>query len=402
MGGDYVPGVTKHIYDHEIRDIQDEWSKQLSSISKVLPKEYDKEDVVKLLKKYYPHEWHSVEFKKNYYDIKDKHIKKHKGKSRYNMPGPECLLEFNPVFKHIISSQVRKQHMDNYSDEQWSYETEKLWNKRENKIKRINEKIEKATSKTQMVTPDFLDVLIGLYSRKNTSQKDKVYIINELMKYYNSKVINFFFKVNDTELNRQLREMAFKHLQSFNFQPRLRRQKYMQVHTKNKKRKEYLKKIYPNLTYSIPFNPEELEYRLELGKEQKIKKFKYFVSHSSSDAKTVQKLIDYENKQNNLVFCDWINDSDYLKRHLLCESTLKVIEWRLKQSEAMIFVRSQKSLESVWCKYELNYFHSLGGKIYVIDKENLDNGDFEFVIYNEKEYLDERYKQLVIIEKEKN
>ena len=76
--------------------------------------------------------------------------------------------------------------------------------------------------------------MIGLYERKTTSQKDKVYIIQELKKYYNPKVVNFFFKLNDTELNKQLREIAFKHLQSFNYEPRLRKQKYMKIHTKNK------------------------------------------------------------------------------------------------------------------------------------------------------------------------
>ena len=55
----------------------------------------------------------------------------------------------------------------------------------------------------------FLDQLIGLYNRINTSQKDRMYIIHELKKYYNPKVIKFFFKLNDTELNKQLRKLHF-------------------------------------------------------------------------------------------------------------------------------------------------------------------------------------------------
>lgn len=106
--------------------------------------------------------------------------------------------------------------------------------------------------KTQQVTPEFLDKLIGLYERKNTSQKDKIYILLELKKYYNPKIIQFFFKLNDTELNFQLREEAFKHLQSFNYRPRLRCQKYMQVHTKNRKKKKFLKNIYAYENYIIP------------------------------------------------------------------------------------------------------------------------------------------------------
>lgn len=43
----------------------------------------------------------------------------------------------------------------------------------------------------------------------------------------------------------------------------------MQIHTKNKKRKAFLKNVYPNQTYAIPKNPSELEYRIENSKEQK-------------------------------------------------------------------------------------------------------------------------------------
>lgn len=76
------------------------------------------------------------------------------------------------------------------------------------------------------------------------------------------------------------------------------------------------------------------------------------------------------------MFCDWINDSDYLKRSLVCESTLKVIEWRLQQSEAIIFVRSEKSVNSIWCQYELNYFNELGKPIYYIDQKDIENKTF--------------------------
>ena len=115
----------------------------------------------------------------------------------------------------------------------------------------------------------------------------------------------------------------------------------------------------------------------------------------------MQKLIDYENQQNHLVFCDWINDSDYLKRSLVCEATLKVIEWRLQQSEAMIFIRSEKSLGSVWCQYELNFFNELKRPIYVIDKESVDKGVFTYEKYDEKEYYKSDYRKLTLIEKAK-
>jgi hypothetical protein len=244
------------------------------------------------------------------------------------------------------------------------------------------------------MTPEYIDVLIGLYERKNTSQKDKMYIMAELKKYYNDKVINFFFKVNDTELNKQLRWIAFYHLQSFNFQPRARRQKYMQVHTKNKKRKQYLRNVYPDEKYNIPQNPNELEYRIMNAKEQKIKRYDFFISHSSMDSRYVQELILFENRKSKNVFCDWINDADYLKRKLVCKATLKVIETRLEQSDAIIFVDSHNSRNSIWCKYELNYFSELNRTIYCITIEDIKSQNWD-ALYNMKDkwFYDPDYKK---------
>lgn len=190
------------------------------------------------------------------------------------------------------------------------------------------------------------------------------------------------------------------HLQSFNYQPRARRQKYMQVHTKNKKRKEFLKEVYPFETYEIPQNPNELEYRIENSREQKIKEYDFFISHSSKDGTIVQKLIRAENQNGKNIFCDWINDVDYLKRHLLCEATLKVLEKRMEQSKAMIFVVSENSRNSVWCKYELNYFTELGKPIYCISKEAIDEKNFHLNKMSDTWFLDSDYKRLALIEGE--
>ena len=55
----------KRIYEHEIRDILQMWNKQLKEISMILPQKYTEEDVISLVKKYYPHEWMSVIYKHN-------------------------------------------------------------------------------------------------------------------------------------------------------------------------------------------------------------------------------------------------------------------------------------------------------------------------------------------------
>lgn len=392
-----MSGITKHIFEHELDDILLMWNAEIKSVTPLLPRKYTKVDIIALLKYYYPHEWQSVESKYIYYCTKDKYLKRHLGKSRYNMSKPELLIQRVPAFKKIFSENYKCAHWNAYSERSRIDSSVKLWEARKSKIDRINSKIEIALSKTQQVTPSFINQLIGLYERKNITQKDRVYILLELKKYYCEKTIQFFFKLNDTELNIQLREESFFYLQSFNFNPRLRKQQFMQIHVKNEKRKRYLREVYPNERYDIPQNPDELEYRIENSKEQKLKSYDYFISHSSKDSKEVQKLIYVENKQGKNVFCDWINDIDYLKRHLLCAATLKVIEERMKQSKALIFVQSENSLKSIWCKYELNYFHALNRPIYVVGKESIINNLFSLSQLDDNWFLDANYKKSALI-----
>lgn len=393
-----MAGVTRHIFECEIRDILEMWDKQIRTIKNILPQYYTKDDINSLLKYYYPHEWRSVEIKYEYYRKKDYFLKRRFGKSRYNMKKPEELIKSVSAYQQILSIKTRETYANNYIEKSIAEGKAVLWKKRKPKIDKINHKIEKSLSRVQQVTPVYIDQLIGYYERKNASQKDRMYILLELQKYYSPKIIQFFFKLNDTELNKQLRWIAFYHLQSFNYQPRARRQKYMQIHTNNKRRKKYLKEVYPNERYTIPKNPYELEYRIENAKEQKIKEFDYFISHSSRDSKMVQKLITYENRIGKNIFCDWINDADYLKRHLLCEATLNVIEKRLEQSKALIFVESNNSISSVWCKYELNYFLQFKRPMYFIKKIDIENGNFNLKKFLNKWFMDPKYKELALLE----
>ena len=112
----------------------------------------------------------------------------------------------------------------------------------------------------------------------------------------------------------------------------------------------------------------------------------------------MQELIRAENQQGKNVFCDWINDVDYLKRHLLCNATLKVIEKRLKQSNALIFVSSERSLNSIWCKYELNYFKELHKPMYTIRMEDIGNNIFDLKLLESSWYIDSDYMNLALLE----
>ena len=41
-----MAGVTKRIFEHEIRDIIDMWSNQIKTLQPVLPQEYTEKDII--------------------------------------------------------------------------------------------------------------------------------------------------------------------------------------------------------------------------------------------------------------------------------------------------------------------------------------------------------------------
>ncbi|MCM1235703.1 MAG: toll/interleukin-1 receptor domain-containing protein [Ruminococcus flavefaciens] len=241
--------------------------------------------------------------------------------------------------------------------------------------------------------PIYFEKLMGLYDRKHTSQKDRVYIMYELTKYYSNDIVRFFKRKAHSEYNFQLREMAVKYLQQFYHYTVLRKQKYMRIPTKNKKRKAKLK-IYAKQRYNIESIPSELVYRIENSKEQKLKHFDFFISHSSADFDAVQALISYLNKQNKNIYCDWISDVDYLKRNLVGDATKYVIEKRLQQSNNMIFVDSENSRKSDWVKYEMNYFKNLNKAIYYLSITDIKSNNFKYKRLSNEWFYDENFADL--------
>lgn len=370
----------------------------IKNIIPLLPQEYDKGIILSFLETYYPHEIFLLNQKNIYYVIKEKGIRNHNKKSRFDFPKVEKMICNTKNYKLIFTVGFRNDHKLSFSQEVQEENIKKFKIKRLPKIKKTILKIEKAKQKTQEMEPEFIDKLIGLYERKTTTQKDKMYIMKELQKYYCDNVIKFFSKKNDTEINLQLREMAFKHLQSFGFDPRLRKQKYMSINIRNKKRKNYLKNVYSKEEYNISEIPEELEYRVKNSKEQLIKTYDYFISHSSLDYTLVQGLIKALNTQGKNIYCDWINDKDYLKRRLVGDATLNVIKVRMNQSKELIFVESENSLNSEWCKYELNYFKDLDKPLKYISVEKLNSKQYQLKNYCKDWFYDSDYKNISLFE----
>lgn len=392
-----MSGYAKHDYEKFIQETKRSLKKYVESVSITLPEIYEFEDIVQAIADYYPYEWRIINERYTQYTKADKKLPKFNRKRRYNMPAPCTLLREIPETKRLLSEDVRHNHRMYVGSEEWEIGVKAFYGERQRKNAKRKNKIDKALERAQRVEPEFLDRLIGLYDRKNTSQKDRVYIMHELEKYYCPKTISFFQRIAHAELNFQLREEAVRHLLSLGHYAKLRKQKYMQSHVGNKKRRETLLSEYAKDRYSIEAIPEELEYRIQNSKEQQIKTYDYFISHSSIDYQAVQLLIDKLNNVGVNVYCDWVSDSDYLKRHLLCDATLDVIEKRILQAKAVLFLDSENSRSSQWVKYELNYAAELGKDLCVVDIHVVDDDIPAIKALQDNWYLDSEYKRIKLI-----
>lgn len=390
---DDMSGFTKYKYEQDCNECKNIFSKYVKSIEPLMPFQYKEDDLITLVKKYYPFEYRIWNEKFKSYQKWDKTLKSTNGKTRYNARDLDYMILHLSISKRLLSESYRIEHNTNFSEKEREERELSLAKARNPKIQKRQKRIDTATLRMQKVEPEYLDALMGFYDRKNTSQKDRMYIMIELEKYYCPKVISFFQKTAHSELNFQLRERAVKHLLSLGHYAELRRQKYMRIHTQNRKRKAYLKE-YAKERFDIEGIPMELEYRINNSKDQRIIGYDFFISHSSSDFEAVQSVITALNDQGKVIYCDWINDTDYLKRHLVGEATLNVIKKRIEKADAVLLIESAQSTSSLWVKYELNYAYSLGKRICVLPTEDIKKSKFQYSVLKNRWFYDEHYEEM--------
>lgn len=182
-------------------------------------------------------------------------------------------------------------------------------------------------------------------TKKGNTVDDKLEVFKEIQKYDCDKATRFFYKLNDSERNNQIRNMAFKHLQNTGHYVKLR---------KNFKGK---KKEYMTEKSNFYFTPKDLAKRLEMQRlVQNKKKYNIFLSHSSKDAEKVREIMHILNKQGLVCYFDWTSDNDFLRRSMVSDYTKEVLKRRMLQSDNLIYVCSRNSQESDWVAFELDYF----------------------------------------------
>lgn len=373
-----MPGKTQRKYVGELMRFNKSLKIPLHNIKSILPYNYSKYDILDFFKELYPYEWNIIKQRYKQYKAKDNFLVKLGKKIRYKPTLPQFYLFELQKVKHILSEGQKKLHQQNFNEQSRLKKLEILREETKIRMLKINKRIDSAMELVQEVEPLYLDIFIQAYHQKNITIEEKMEIAKELQKYECEKSTEFFQKINDSERNSQIRILAFKHLQSIG--------KYVQLRKGFKGKK----KIYMTEKTSFDMKPLDLLERIENDSIQNKKSFDYFISHSFLDNKLVKKIVKEMNKLNLHIYCDWFNDTDFLKRKYASKYTRIILKKRIEQSAKILFIKTNHTNNaknyflSKWVKMEILYASKLGKQIECIDLINNKKCEFKEFEYNLK------------------
>lgn len=383
-----MPGIAKRKYIGEIMHFNKGLSSPLKFIFEVLPHNYNEDTIIDLFKELYPYEWKIINQRYNNYKEKDLFLIKHGKKERYKPENPREYLLNLPQVQYKLKNRNKSANKIKFNEEDQLKKLLELRYKRLNVINKKKEKLGGRRELIQSIEPLYMDIFISAYHKKGIRIEEKIEIFKELQKYDCDKSREFFLKLNDSERNKQIRKMAFNHLQEIGHYVKLRKD------FKGKK------KVYMSEKRNFQMTPLELFSRIEADSIQNKKKFDIFISHSVKNSDFVKILIKILNEENLISYCDWTSDSDFLKREYVNQYTKGVLKKRLEQSKRLLFIRTEDSSKSEWVKFELEYFLNMNKKIYYIDmisndkKIEKDLIDKEIILRLIKIYIDLNEKKL--------
>ena len=372
-----MPGKAKRKYEGELVRFAKRLRWPLELVVETLKPGYTGNDFLQAFKDYYPFEWEEICERWKVYSEKDKFLKQKRGKTRYNPLKPEEYFFSLMKVKYLLSKGFREKHKQNYNEQLRVSKTKALRLKRDGRIKKRRQRIEMYTEDLQQVDPGFIDALIYAYHDRHNSTNDKMEIFKEIQKYDCEKSRQFFWKLNDSERNDQIRNLAFKHLQKSGHYVKLR---------KGFKGK---KKTYQIERSTFEGTPQALAKKLQDDKSvQGLKHYDLFISHSSKDKSYVRQVVEEANAIGLNCYVDWTADNDFLKRSMVSEYTKEVLKVRMKQSKKLLYLSSDKSRSSQWVSFELDYYKNcLQREIRMIILDGEDVHDFKHITLKEMDQL---------------
>ena len=365
-----MPGKTKRKYQGELIGFAKKLRKPLDCVVETLKPDYKEDDLLHAFKEYYPSMWKEICERYKIYSEKDRFLKQVKGKTRYNPAKPEGYFFSLPKVKNILSAGFREKHRKDYDEQMRVSKAQALTIKRNNRIRQRQKQIKIYTEDMQQVDPGFIDALIHAYhDHHNNNINNKMEIFKEIQKYRCNKSNEFFWKLNDSERNDQLRNLAFQHLQQSGLYVKLR---------KKFKGKQHAYQIEKS---TFDGTPQALVKKLQNKKSvQRIKCYDLFISHSSQDTSYVRQVIDAANVGGLNCYVDWTSDNDFLKRSMVSNYTKEVLKVRMQQSKKLLYLSSDKSRKSPWVSFEVDYYQNcLHREILMIVIDGQDKNNFTHI-----------------------
>ena len=359
-------GEAKRKYDGELIRFAKSLRRPLDLVVETLKPDYSANDLLQAFKDYYPFEWKEICERWKVYSEKDEFLRQKKGHTRYNPLEPKEYFFSLKKVEYLLSKEFRKKHKQNYNEQFRVEKTNELRSQRNRKIEKSRKRIEEYTEDSQRVDPGFLDALIYAYHDHRNSTSDKMEIFKEIQKFECEKAIQFFWRLNDSERNSELRNLAFMHLQKSGHYAKLR---------KGFKGK---KKAYQTEKSAFYGTPQTLAEKLKDNRSaQSVKCYDLFISHSSGDKGFVRSIVAKANSQGMSCYVDWTSDNDFLKRSMVSDYTKEVLKVRMNQSKHLLYLSSHRSRNSEWVSFELDYYENcLHREILMIVLDGDDGHDF--------------------------
>lgn len=347
-------GRTQRKTSHYLELYRKKLKRKVNAVLEFTPPFTSEEAFLCLFEEIYPDDVRSMTKHHQFYQEKNKRRKN--GKPLY-FPNPAELLY------DIAGTSIKK-----ISKAAWNVAEAELIKKaaiEESKLEqgKKKEKYRRNNISTQEVTPPYVIDLIGRYW-KESRKLQRLYIVHECSKYKNSTTILFFRQTLYGESDWFIKNTAFRTLQRFD------EVVYLPPKGDGNQKK-----------YNALVDLFGCDYKDDIGKGpvdimkefygnnyiQTLKDFDVFISHSVSDAKIVDVLVQHLNDLKLVAFVDWKSDKEDLSRNKTDQHTPSVLQLRMKQSKCLLLIRTSESDSSIWVSWELGYYAALNRKVAVLE-----------------------------------
>lgn len=347
-------GIVMRQYNEFYIKLQKEFKPAHNMVIETMPEKFSNKDYVDKFTYMFPDKISKLEKERNYWYGK-RIIKKNLVKIRRKRKSLEIYDFILETSKHI-----RKRTRKNFlSNEERKNQVDEIRKKSLAKLKLQSIKRKKVLDYIQEIDPSYLNHYRKRFFRTHDLH-ERLEIIRELSKYDSKKVHNFFYAINGHIRNQSLKKEVQSYFQSLSLPFRLSRKKKGKTN------------FIDNEIVTNRKGPEELRKRLYIDDLEKIKKFDVFLSHNSQDEDKIIAFYKKLNKEDQVVYIDWVNDKYDLKREWCNSSTVDILKERIKQSDVFVLYFSSKTLNSQWCSWELGYADAIGKKICIYFSEKID------------------------------